>query len=132
MAAASGRKAQQSRLTNSSRLLPGVNGNSTWVRRCKDIIAAHMSDLGGDDSATQAERSIVRRASVLTVEMERIERQFALAEATDPELLDLYQRTANSLRRLLEAVGLQRRARDVTPPDPLAYACEVTIEREPP
>jgi len=27
----------------------------------------------------------------------------------------LYQRTSNSLRRLLEAVGLERRARDITP-----------------
>jgi hypothetical protein len=26
-----------------------------------------------------------------------------------------YQRTAGSLRRLLEAVGLERRARDITP-----------------
>jgi hypothetical protein len=27
----------------------------------------------------------------------------------------MYQRCSNSLRRLLEAVGIQRRARDVTP-----------------
>jgi hypothetical protein len=30
-------------------------------------------------------------------------------------LLDLYQRTAGGLRRLLEAIGIQRRPRDVTP-----------------
>jgi hypothetical protein len=32
-----------------------------------------------------------------------------------PDDLDLYQRTASTLRRLLEAVGIQRRQRDVTP-----------------
>jgi hypothetical protein len=49
-------------------------------------------------------------------------------DAASAEDLDLYQRTAKSLRRLLEAVGLQRRPRDVTP-DPLPYAREVTTDR---
>ena len=35
--------------------------------------------------------------------------------------LDAYQRAANSLRRLLESVGLKRRPKDVTPL-PLDYA----------
>jgi hypothetical protein len=50
-----------------------------------------------------------------------MEAGFAVAGEALPDQLDLYQRTANSLRRLLEAVGLQRRPRDVTP-DPLEYA----------
>jgi hypothetical protein len=85
------------------------------VRRCKDIIAAHLSDLGGADNASEAERSIIRRASVLTVELERLEVKFALAGEAGTADLDLYQRTAGNLRRLLEAVGLQRRAKDVEP-----------------
>ena len=40
---------------------------------------------------------------------------FALAGEADPETLDLYGRTAGNLRRLLEAVGLRRRAKDVGP-----------------
>jgi hypothetical protein len=115
---------QRSRITNGSALLPGVDGRSAWVRRCKDIIAAHVSDLGGEANSSAAERSIIRRAAVLTTELERLEIRFALAgEASDADL-DLYQRTAGNLRRLLEAVGLQRRARDVSPPDPLDYARE--------
>ena len=106
---------QRSRITNGSALLPGVDGRSPWVRRCKDVIAAHLSDLGGEDNTSAAERSIIRRASVLTVELERLEARFALAEQASPEDLDLYQRTAGNLRRLLEAVGLQRRARNLTP-----------------
>jgi hypothetical protein len=107
-----GRDPQRSRITN-GKLLPGiVDERSAWVRRCKDVIASHLSDI---PDATAAERSIIRRASVLTVELERIEAKFATAgEANDYEL-DLYQRTANSLRRLLESVGLERRAKDIGP-----------------
>lgn len=75
----------------------------------------HLSDLGGQESTSEAERSIIRRAATLTVELERLELKFARAgEATTADL-DLYQRTSNSLRRLLESVGLQRRMKDVTP-----------------
>jgi hypothetical protein len=85
--------------------LAGVSGNSPWVRRCKDIIHAHSVDLGGEDNASAAERSIVRRAAVLTVELERLETKFALAQEASPEELDLYSRVAANMRRLLEAVG---------------------------
>jgi hypothetical protein len=118
----------RSRVSNGSALLPGVDGRSTWVRRLRDLIALHLGDLGGDDAVSEAERSIIRRVSTLTVELERMELGFALAGAALPDQLDLYQRTANSLRRLLEAVGLQRRPRDVSVPTLADIAEE--IERE--
>jgi hypothetical protein len=107
--------AQKSRITNGSTLLPGIDGRSAWVRRAKDIIAAHLSDMGGEDNTSAAERSIIRRASVLTVELERLEAKFALAGEANTADLDVYARMAGNLRRLLEAVGLQRRPRDVGP-----------------
>jgi hypothetical protein len=102
---------QRSRITNGA-LLPGIDGRSAWVRRCKDVIGSHLSDV---PDASAAERSIIRRASVLTVELERMEAAFAIAGQADPEILDLYGRVAGNLRRLLEAVGLQRRAKVVGP-----------------
>jgi hypothetical protein len=51
----------------------------------------------------------------MTVELERMKIKFATAGMTSVDDLDLYQRTAGNLRRLLESVGLRRRARDVTP-----------------
>lgn len=117
---------QRSRVTNGSVLLPGIDGRSPWVRRCKDVIALHLSDLGGVDNTSAAERSLIRRASVLTVELERLEARFAGAGEADAGDLDLYQRTAGNLRRLLEAVGIQRRAKDITPSDPLTYARDHT------
>jgi hypothetical protein len=73
----------------------------------------HVSDLGGAETISEAERSIVRRAAVLTTELERLEQRFALAGEASADDLDLYQKTAGNLRRLLEAVGLQRRANPV-------------------
>jgi hypothetical protein len=96
--------------TRPGQLLPGIDGRSAWVRRAQKVLASHLSDV---PDASTAERSIIRRASVLTVELERMERQFALNEQASPDELDAYQRCSNSLRRLLESVGLQRRARSV-------------------
>jgi hypothetical protein len=105
----------RSRVTNGSAVLPDVDGRSTWVRRLRDLIGLHLADLGGEDVVSEAERSIVRRVATLTVELERLEGTFAVAGEASPGALDLYQRTAGNLRRLLEAIGLQRRPRDVTP-----------------
>jgi hypothetical protein len=119
----------RSRVTNGSVLIPGVDGRSPWVRRCKDIIASHISDLGGIDNCSAAERSIVRRASVMTVELERLEAKFAKAGEADANELDQYARVSANLRRLLEAVGLQRRARDVTTPTLAEIATEIEADK---
>jgi hypothetical protein len=70
--------------------------------------------LSDKPDATAAEQAIIRRAAVLTVELERLERQFALAGEADPETLELYGRVASNMRRMLEAVGLERCSRTVT------------------
>ena len=101
---------QKSAIANGA-LLPDVDGRSAWVRRCKEIIANYHSDV---PDASEAERSLLRRAAVLTTELERMERVFALAGQAAAEDLDIYGRCAGNLRRLLEAVGLKRRPRDVT------------------
>jgi hypothetical protein len=103
---------QKSRITNGSALLPGVDGRSAWVRRCKDVIAAHLSDI---PDASVAERSLIRRAAVLTTELERLEVRFALEEHASAADLDLYVRASGNLRRLLQVLGLQRRAKTITP-----------------
>ncbi len=68
---------QRSRVTNGSALLPNIDGRSSWARRCRDVLALHVSDLGGDEAVSEAERSICRRAAVLTTELELLEARFA-------------------------------------------------------
>jgi hypothetical protein len=108
----------RSRITNGRSVLPGVVDQRTiWVRRFKDLLALYITDLGGDDSITEAERSIIRRAALLATETERLESKFALAGEASLSELETYARVANAQRRLLESVGLKRRTRtkDVTP-----------------
>jgi hypothetical protein len=44
-----------------------------------------------------------------------MESRFAAAGSAEPAALQLYSTTANTLRRLLQTVGLERRARNITP-----------------
>ena len=107
----------RSALTNGSDLLGGdVDHRSAWVRRLRDLIQGHVADAGGIDLLSSAEHSIIRRASMLELQLELLESRFAVNDgmASTDQLL-LYQRTASSARRLLEAVGLKRRAKDITP-----------------
>jgi hypothetical protein len=112
----------RARISNGSAFLgPEADGRSVWARRARDVYHDHLSDVGGEDNASAAERSIIRRAAILTVELERLETRFAAAGEASERDLDLYQRSAGNLRRLLESVSLRRRPRNVTP-DPLAFA----------
>jgi hypothetical protein len=91
--------------------LINVDGRSSWARRFREYLGDHFSDI---PDASSAERSIIRRASVLEVALEKYETKFAQAGQASAADLETYQRCANTLRRLLEAVGLQRRPRDMS------------------
>ena len=106
----------RSAITNGRYDLADVDHRSAWMRRLRDLVALQMSDLGGDDNASEAERILVRRAAMMTLQLEMMEQRFAAndGEATPPQI-ETYQRCANTLRRLLESLGLQRRQKDVTP-----------------
>jgi hypothetical protein len=123
------RDPQRSAIAN-GKLLPGVDQRSSWVRRCRELIADHISDLGGEDNTSAAERSLVRRAAVMTTELERLEVKFANAGEASADDLDLYSRSAGNLRRLLEAIGLQRRAKDVGPTLGALIRADQEVQRE--
>jgi hypothetical protein len=109
---------QRSAVTNGKRLfVEGGNMSGPWARRFCDVQYLHLSDLGGLPAASEAERSLVRRVAVITIELERLEAKLSEIEDPSPDILDLYQRLTNSLRRVLETLarGLSRRPRDVTP-----------------
>ena len=109
----------KSAVTNGSKFLPEIDGRSTWARRARDIITQLIEDRGGEDLTSEAERLILRKAAVIAVQTEQLETKFAEANSVGKTVthddLDIYQRLANSMRRLLESVGLDRVARDVTP-----------------
>jgi hypothetical protein len=96
-------------------LLRDVDGRQAWCRRLRDLVADHVSDLGGDTNLSTAELVLVKRASMLTLQMEMMECQFAEQDgmATTAQI-DSYGRALNTCRRTLEAIGLRRRPKDIT------------------
>jgi hypothetical protein len=107
---------RRSRVTNGKLFVELRNANSPWARRLRDLITLHISDLGGPDAISEAEKMLVRRSAMLALQCEMIEQRWAAngGEASDKSLLT-YQRVAGSLRRILKSLGLGRRTKDVTP-----------------
>jgi hypothetical protein len=93
-----------------------VDRRSSWARRMRDLLNDQIADLGGFDEVSAAEHNIVRRVATITTELELLERKFVDANGAKPQDLQLYLTASNTVRRLLEAVGLQRRSKDVSPP----------------
>lgn len=107
----------RSAITNGATLLADLDHRGAWARRLRDLIAGQTADLGGDEAISAAERVLIRRAAMMTLQLELQEQRFALndgGEATSRQI-ETYQRTTNTLRRTLEALGLERRPRTVSP-----------------
>lgn len=94
----------RSRISNGSKLLAS-DGRSIWARRLRDLIEDYSADIG---ATSEMQRSMIRRAATLTVELERAEASFAEKGEADSDALAAYQTTANSLRRILETLGLSK------------------------
>lgn len=60
---------------------------------------------------SEAQLSLIRRSSTIEIELESMEGRLSRGEDVD---LDLFNRAAGNLRRLLETLGIQRSKRDVT------------------
>jgi hypothetical protein len=112
----------RSRVGNGNAFLPGVDGRTVWSRRARDIVSDLSDDLGGVDNISAAERSIIRRVAILSVELERMEATFATSPQADASAIDIYMRAAGNLRRLLESLGPRRRAAAEEPPEVSPFA----------
>jgi hypothetical protein len=103
----------RSRVTNGRTLFVEGDGRGPWARRWRDLCEAHIADLGGAASLSEAQRSLIRRCATIEVELERIEGRLSGGESCD---LSAYATAAGHLRRILETLGIERKPRDVTPP----------------
>jgi hypothetical protein len=102
----------RSAVTNGARLFVEGSGTSAWSRRYADLIAGHCSDMGSRDMISQAQFSLIRRAAAIECELEVLEGRLSQGQPVD---LDCYGRGASHLRRILETLGLERRAKDIGP-----------------
>jgi hypothetical protein len=104
-------KRKSSAVSSGRRMFVHGDASSAWSRRYRDIVAGHVSDLGGRAMLSEAEISLIKRVSTLELECEQAEGKLSMGQEID---LDLYQRMLNSLRRALETLGIERRAKTVT------------------
>lgn len=101
-----------SRVTNGSSTLPGVDGRSAVARRYHDICAAIAADQGGVDRMSEARLQLVRRFAAAACIAEMLEARLARGEPID---VGEHAHLSSTLCRLAQRIGINRRAKDVTP-----------------
>jgi hypothetical protein len=100
----------RSKVTNGTRVFAiGGDGRGAWTRRWKDLNEAHVADLGGQEGLSEAQLSLCRRCAALEVQLEQMEAKMSEGDVTVD--MDLYGRLAGHLRRILETLGIERRAK---------------------
>ena len=85
------------------------------TRACKQALSLRdgfLSDLGGEDYASTAQRELAQRAAILGAMLEDQEARYLQGE---PVELAEFCTLVNAQRRVLSDIGLDRRQRDVTP-----------------
>jgi hypothetical protein len=92
-------------VTNHKDLLPGLDGRSATARRFRDLVNAFVADMGGLDRCSEVRLGLVRRLAATTTQAEMLEARMVNGEAT----------LASTTVRLSQRLGLERRARNVTP-----------------
>lgn len=112
------KKEFRSRVTTGAEILPHVDGRGILARRFRDLQATICQDLGGQYECSEAMLQLVRTTAGLVILREEMD-----AKAVNGQPIDIghYVRVSGALRRCLSTLGLERRARDITP-DPLTYA----------
>lgn len=98
------------RMGTQGTILQGVDMRTHGGRRFKELCADLVHHLESDPTAPQL--AIIRRAAALAVWCEQAETEQAQGGDLD---VASYTTATNALRRLLVDLGLERKARDVTP-----------------
>src|SRR5438034_539621 len=94
----------RSAVSNGSSIIADIDHRTGWMRRLRDLLYSHESDLGGEANLSEGQRSLLRRAAMLELQLEMLERQFADNDGVaSAKALDLYGRTSGNLRRVLES-----------------------------
>jgi hypothetical protein len=108
-------KTSRGKVANGTRLhTVDVDGRTAEARRFRDIFAEIVSDLGGAEGLSEAQRQLARRATLMSVQCELLEASSITGTAID---LDTYGQLSDRLGRAFTRLGIKRTARvvDVNP-----------------
>jgi hypothetical protein len=103
---------QRSRMTNGTALLPHADGRSAIARRFKDITSAILAEQGGAEQCSESRLQLIRRFAAAAVLAEQMESRLANGEQID---IQKHALLCSTLTRLAQRIGIERRAKDVTP-----------------
>ena len=105
-------KLSRTRVTNGKALfLDGVDGRTLAARRYRDLFHSFVSDLGGVEVTSEAQRQLARRCATMSCQAEVMEAEFIAGDDTD---WDQYLHLVGTLSRALSRLGMERKALDVT------------------
>lgn len=104
--------------------LADIDRRTAAFRNSQALLADILADLGGEANASAGQRELAQRAAVLAAMIGDAEARWLRGEAID---LGSYLAAVNAHRRVLATLGLERRARNVTP-SPLEYARQKAAE----
>jgi hypothetical protein len=117
----------RSKVANGSALLDGIDARSAPARRFKDLQQSMTSDLGGTSVMTEGQLQLIRTAAGLVCMREHLDAAMLRGESID---VSLYCTISNTLKRVLQALGLKRMAKPVM--SPLEYSRHLEAERATP
>src|ERR1700692_1230032 len=107
-------RAHRSAISNGTKLfcVDGLDGRSQTAMRFRDLVEGMGNDLGGHAHLSEGQKQLIRRAATLSIMSESVEADFIRNLAFDGEA---YGVLCDRLGRCLQRLGLERKARDVTP-----------------
>jgi hypothetical protein len=92
--------------------LADLDRRTNAAKAAFDLRDSFIADLGGEDAVSAMKRAVVDSAAALGAMLEDMAASYLAGEGAD---LGLYATLANAQRRLLTDLGLERRAKDITP-----------------
>jgi hypothetical protein len=90
--------------------LDQLDGRTVAARAVRDTLAALVSDLGGEEMVSAAQRQIAQRAAILGSMLNDLGVRWLNGDQID---VSTYATLSNAERRNLETIGIRRQARDV-------------------
>src|ERR1700730_9349718 len=122
-------RSHRSAVSNGLRRAPlsgEIDGRTSTARRFRDIVETVTADLGGKDLLSEGQRQLIRRASALSIMCESVEADLVRDMPFD---VANYLTATNSLRRVLETLGIERKSRDVSPATVFRIRCKLNRGR---
>ena len=105
--------------------LDALDRRTRPFKRYETIRGAVLADMGGEENVSEVQKQLVSKFATIALQLEIMEAAAIDGNEID---VDLFGRAAGHLRRIAEALGMQRVARDVTTSTLEEIADEIAAE----